>query len=77
MKEVLEVIVKNLVNNPDSVEIIEIHADNEIKLEVKVLKDDMGKVIGKQGRIAKSIRTVMKSLAGKESKKLNIEFLED
>lgn len=76
MKEVLEVIVKNLVNNPDSVKIEEIITDNETKLKVTVLKDDMGKVIGKQGRLAKSIRTVIKSLAGKENKKIDIEFIE-
>lgn len=76
MKEVLEVIVKNLVNNPDSVEVTENQTEKTIELKVKVDKDDMGKVIGKQGRIAKSIRTVMKSLAGKEKKKVEVDFLD-
>ena len=76
MKEVLELIVKSLVSNPESVQISENVTNNSIELKVKVAKDDMGKVIGKQGRLAKSIRTVIKSLAGKENKKVEIEFLD-
>ena len=76
MKEVLELIVKSLVSNPDSVQISENVTNNSIELKVKVAKEDMGKVIGKQGRLAKSIRTVIKSLAGKENKKVEIEFLD-
>ena len=76
MKEVLELIDKSLVSNPDSVQISENVTNNSIELKVKVAKDDMGKVIGKQGRLAKSIRTVIKSLAGKENKKVEIEFLD-
>ena len=76
MKEVLELIVKSLVSNPDSLQISENVTNNSIELKVKVAKDDMGKVIGKQGRLAKSIRTVIKSLAGKENKKVEIEFLD-
>lgn len=76
MKEVLELIVKSLVSNPDSVQISENVTNNSIELKVKVAKDDMGKVIGKQGRLAKSIRTVIKSLAGEENKKVEIEFLD-
>lgn len=76
MKEVLELIVKSLVSNPDSVQISENVTNNSIELKVKVAKDDMGKVIGKQGRLAESIRTVIKSLAGKENKKVEIEFLD-
>lgn len=76
MKDVLELIVKNLVNNPDSVQITENTTDYSIELKVKVDKVDMGKVIGKQGRIAKAIRTVIKSLAVAEKKKVDIEFLD-
>ncbi|MCI8485945.1 MAG: KH domain-containing protein [Clostridia bacterium] len=76
MKDVLELIVKSLVNNPDSVQITENTTDYSIELKVKVAKEDMGKVIGKQGRIAKAIRTVMKSLAFNEKKKVDIEFLD-
>ncbi|HBC84085.1 MAG TPA: RNA-binding protein [Clostridiales bacterium] len=76
MKDVLELIVKNLVNNPDSVQITENTTDYSIELKVKVDKVDMGKVIGRQGRIAKAIRTVIKSLAAAEKKKVDIEFLD-
>lgn len=76
MKDVLELIVKNLVNNPDSVQITENTTDYSIQLKVKVDKADMGKVIGRQGRIAKAIRTVMKSIGVTEKKKVDIEFLD-
>lgn len=76
MKDILELIVKNLVDNPDSVQISENTTDYSIELKVKVAKQDMGKVIGRQGRIAKAIRTVIKSLAATEKKKVDIEFLE-
>lgn len=75
MKEILEVIIKNLVSNPESVTINEKKEERNICYEVTVAEADMGKVIGKQGKIAKSIRTVMKSIAGKEQKRVTIEFL--
>ena len=76
MKEVLEVIIKNLVNNKDTVEIKEVENEKSIVFEVKVADEDFGKVIGKQGRIAKAIRTVMKSITAKEHKKVGIIFEE-
>ena len=76
MKEVLELIVKSLVSNPDSVQISENVTNNSIELKVKVAKDDMGKVIGKQGKNAKAIRTVMKAITAKEHKKVGIIFEE-
>lgn len=78
MKDVLELIITNLVDNKDEVSIEEI-ANNEksVDFKVKVASNDMGKIIGKQGRVAKSIRTVMKSVAGKEGKKVNVEFVEE
>lgn len=76
MKPILELIITNLVNNKDEVSIEETITDNNIDFKVKVSKDDMGKVIGKQGRVAKSIRTVMKSVSAKEGKKVNIEFVD-
>lgn len=76
MKEILETIIKNLVENENEVIITEKEDEKGLSFEVKVADQDMGKVIGKQGRVAKSIRTVMKSVAGKEHKKVNIEFLE-
>lgn len=75
MKEMLEIMIKNLVENPDNVEITESTKGDIITYEVKVSEGDMGKVIGRQGRIAKSIRTVAKAIAAKEDKKINIEFV--
>ena len=76
MKEILELIITNLVSNRDEVSIEEINDNNVITYRVKVSNDDMGRVIGKQGRVAKSIRTVMKSVSAKEGKKVNIDFLD-
>lgn len=75
MKEMLEIMIKNLVENPDDVQITESQKGNSTTYEVKVAESDMGKVIGRQGRIAKSIRTVAKAIAAKEDKKINIEFV--
>lgn len=75
MKEMLEIIIKNLVEDTESVEITEEQKENIINFTVKVNEKDMGKVIGRQGRIAKSIRTVAKAIATKENKKINIEFI--
>ena len=77
MKEMLEIIIKNLVANPEKVTITEEQKESTINFSVKVANEDMGKVIGKQGRIAKAIRTVTKAIATKENKKVNIEFIEE
>ena len=74
MKEILETIVKNLVDNQEAVEIKEVEGDKNIKFEVKVAEEDMGKIIGKQGRIAKAMRTVLKAAASKEGKKVNLDI---
>ena len=76
MKDILELIILNLVEDKDAVEIKETDNEKSILLEVKVSKNDMGKVIGRQGRLAKSIRTVVKAVAGKEHKKVTVEFVE-
>ncbi len=76
MKEILETIIKNLVSNPNEVSINEIQGEKSVTYEVKVAEGDMGKIIGKQGRIAKAIRTVLKAVAVKEQKKVTIEFLD-
>ena len=76
MKEILEVMVKNLVQDVDSVSINEIPQDNEVKYEVKVGENDMGRIIGKRGKVAQSIRTVMKAVATKENKKVVVEFID-
>ena len=75
MKETLNVIISNLVDDKDAVEINEVNGEKSIVFEVKVAEGDMGKVIGKQGRLAKSIRTVIKALAAKEHKKVSVEFV--
>ena len=75
MKEMLEVMIKNLVVNADVVEITENIKEDTTVFEVKVAEQDMGRVIGKQGRIAKAIRTVAKAIAVKENKKISIEFV--
>ena len=76
MKEILEITIKNLVEDKDSVSINEVAQDSEVKFEVRVNEKDMGRVIGKKGKIAQSIRTVMKAIAAKENKKVNIEFID-
>lgn len=75
MKEILKTIITNLVDNKEAVEVNQIDGTQSIVFEVKVAESDMGKVIGKQGRIAKSIRTVMKAVASKEHKKATVEFI--
>ena len=75
MKEILETIIKNLVDNKDAVEIKELEGEQSVVYEVKVAENDMGKIIGKQGRLAKSIRNVMKAVAGKEQKRVSVEFI--
>lgn len=77
MKDILEVVIKNLVDNKDEVSIeVKTNDNKSICYEVKVAETDMGKVIGKQGKMAKSIRTIMKAIAGKEHKRVTIEFLD-
>ena len=75
MKELVEIIAKSLVDNPDSVQVKEITGEQSIILELKVASEDMGKVIGKQGRIAKAIRTVVKAAAIKENKRVVVEII--
>ena len=75
MKEILETIIRNLVDNKDAIEIKELAGEQSVVFEVKVAESDMGKVIGKQGKIAGSIRTVMKAAASKENKRVSVEFI--
>ena len=77
MKEVLEIIAKSLVDYPEQVDVKEINnEDQTVTLELRVAQSDMGKVIGKQGRIAKAIRTVVKAAASRENKKVAVEILQ-
>ena len=75
MKDLVEFIVRSLVDNPDAVDVTEIEGERSIILELRVAPDDMGKVIGKQGKIAKAIRTITKATAAKEGKRVVIEIL--
>ena len=74
MKELVEVIAKALVDNPDEVVVTESKKEEEIVIELKVAPTDMGKVIGKQGRIAKAIRSVVKAASSKMDKKVIVEI---
>ena len=75
MKEILQTIILNLVDNKDAVTINELDGEKTITYEVKVASEDMGKIIGKQGKTAQAIRTIAKSLAAKEHKRVVIEFI--
>ena len=74
MKELVEVIAKALVDNPEEVVVSESPKGDDTLIELKVAPADMGKVIGKQGRIAKAIRSVVKAAASKEDKKVIVEI---
>ena len=76
MKELVEVIAKALVDDPDSVVVNEREYKKTMILEVHVADSDMGKVIGKQGRIAKAIRSVVKAAAAKEDKKVIVDIMD-
>ncbi|MDM0796442.1 KH domain-containing protein [Clostridium perfringens] len=75
MKELVEIIAKSLVDKPEDVHVNEVLGEESIILELNVSPEDMGKVIGKQGRIAKAIRTVVKAAAIKENKKVVVEII--
>lgn len=76
MGELVETIAKYLVDNPDEVRVNEVEGTQSIIIELKVAPEDMGKVIGKQGRIAKAIRTVVKAAAIKENKRVSVEIIQ-
>jgi len=74
--ELVEMIAKALVDNPEEVEVNEVEGTQSVIIELKVAQDDMGKIIGKQGRIAKAIRTVVKAAAIKENKRVVVEIIQ-
>jgi len=78
MKELLEYIAKSLVNNPEEVSVTEIKSgsDRSVILELRVAQDDMGKVIGRQGKIARTIRTIMKAAAVKENTRVQVDIVQ-
>ena len=75
MKNVLETIIKSLVDNTEAIEIKEVENEKTIVFEVKVAEEDFGKIIGRQGKIAQSIRTVMRAVAKRKDKKVTVEFI--
>lgn len=75
MGELVKFIAKSLVDNPDEVDVREVEGEQTVIIELRVAPDDMGKVIGKQGRIAKAIRTVVKAAATKEKKRVIVEII--
>ena len=76
MKELVEVIAKSLVDHPEEVTVTETEDDKSIVIELRVAQEDMGKVIGKQGRIAKAIRIVVKAAASRADKKVIVEIMQ-
>jgi len=77
MKELVQYLAKSLVNNPDAVEVKETEADNTSVVELKVAKEDLGRIIGKQGRTAKSIRTIVNAAASRTNRKVVLEIVEE
>ena len=76
MGELVEFIAKSLVDNPDEVKVNEVEGAQSVIIELKVAPEDMGKIIGKQGRIAKAIRTVVKAAAIKDNKRVVVEIMQ-
>lgn len=77
MKELIEYLARALVNQPDAVEVKETEGDTASILELKVAKEDLGRIIGKQGRTAKSIRTIVNAAASRTNRKVVLEIIED
>jgi hypothetical protein len=77
MKELVELLARSLVNFPDAVEVKETNGDTASILELKVAKEDLGRIIGKQGRTAKSIRTILNAAASRTNRKVVLEIIEE
>src|ERR1041385_9230481 len=77
MKELVQYLARYLVNNPDAVEVKETQGDTASVLELKVAREDLGRIIGKQGRTAKSIRTILNAAASRTNRKVVLEIVED
>jgi predicted RNA-binding protein YlqC (UPF0109 family) len=77
MKELVQYLARQLVNNPDAVEVKETQSDTASILELKVAKEDLGRIIGKQGRTAKSIRTILNAAASRANRKVVLEIVEE
>ena len=77
MKELVQYLAKSLVSNPEAVEVREVERDEASVLELKVAKEDLGRIIGKQGRTAKSIRTILNAAASRSNRKVLLEIVEE
>ncbi|HET8564519.1 MAG TPA: KH domain-containing protein [Candidatus Binatia bacterium] len=77
MKELVQYLAKSLVNNPDAVEVKETEGETASVLELRVAKEDLGRIIGKQGRTAKSIRTILNAAASRTNRKVVLEIVEE
>ena len=77
MKELVQYMARYLVNNPDEVEVKETQGDTASVLELKVARENLGRIIGKQGRTAKSIRTILNAAASRRNRKVVLEIVED
>jgi predicted RNA-binding protein YlqC (UPF0109 family) len=77
MKELTQFLARQLVNNPDAVEVKEAHGDTASVLELRVAKEDLGRVIGKQGRTVKAIRTILNAVASRTNRKVVLEIIEE
>ncbi|HXG21585.1 MAG: KH domain-containing protein [Candidatus Binatia bacterium] len=77
MKDLVLYLAKSLVNHPDEVEVKEIQGETAAILELRVAKDDLGRIIGKQGRTAKSIRTLLNAVASRTNRKVVLEIVEE
>jgi predicted RNA-binding protein YlqC (UPF0109 family) len=77
MKELVQFLAQQLVNNPEAVDVKETQSDTASILELRVAKEDLGRVIGKQGRTAKSIRTILNAVASRTNRKVVLEIIEE
>ena len=77
MKELVQYLARQLVNNPDAVEVTETHGETASVVELRVAKEDLGRIIGKQGRTAKSIRTILNAAASRANRKVVLEIVEE
>jgi predicted RNA-binding protein YlqC (UPF0109 family) len=77
MKKLVELVARHLVNNPDAVEVKEVHGDTASVLELRVAKEDFGRVIGKQGRTANAIRSILYAVASRTNRKIILEIIEE
>jgi predicted RNA-binding protein YlqC (UPF0109 family) len=77
MKDLVDYLAKSLVDNPDAVEVKETQGETASVLELRVAKEDLGRIIGKQGRTAKSIRTILNAAASRVNRKVVLEIVED